>query len=63
MLPLLLAVEDAPEFAMAPKDLWGMFLMGLLMLVLWLAFRKLPGLHYGKGAEGEAKPGSEPKSK
>jgi len=46
VLPLLLAAatENAPVEGVTARDTWGLIVIGVLITVLWLAFRRLKQL-------------------
>ena len=48
MATLLLATDSTQDFTMATRDVAGMLFVGALVLVLWLLYRKIPGLTPGE---------------
>ncbi len=61
MATLLLAADSSQDFTMATRDVAGMLFVGALILVLWLLYRKIPGLTPGED-EKKKRPPSEPKA-
>lgn len=53
---LLLATENAPVEGVTARDTWGLIVIGVLTIVLWLAFRRLKHLSDEPEKPDERKP-------
>ena len=53
---LLLAADTSTDFTMATRDVLGMLFIGVLITVLWLLYRKIPGLTPGEDEKKKPPP-------
>jgi hypothetical protein len=53
---LLLAADTPTDFTMATRDVLGLLFIGALITVLWLLYRRIPGLTPGEDEKKKPPP-------